>query len=240
MGRRRALDDAAPRRRRSACSVSPAPTFRWTIGASAAASHGADGPASTSCATTPSPSFAPAPTAPGAWASSVASERTAAGSRRTGRVFRLPAIGPVSGDWGGGGDLGSGRALARHPGGRRARGPNRAPTQRPRVLRHANRPAGDGGDVLRSDSPTSASPSSRRSSSRRPPRATRSRPSSSASRPTRSRSWRPPRSASSGCATLDLDVVLGGGIFRNEWSPFLERITLGLARGGAGRANRPA
>ena len=38
-----------------------------------------------------------------------------------GRVFRLPAIGPVSGDWGGGGDLGRTALYARHPGGRRAR-----------------------------------------------------------------------------------------------------------------------
>jgi N-acetylglucosamine kinase-like BadF-type ATPase len=31
-----------------------------------------------------------------------------------------------------------------------------------------------------------------------------------------------------GMRALDPDVVLGGGIFRNEWSPFLERITAGV------------
>ena len=32
---------------------------------------------------------------------------------------------------------------------------------------------------------------------------------------------------------LDVDVVLGGGIFRNDDAPFFERIDAGLARGGA-------
>ena len=66
-----------------------------------------------------------------------------------GRVFRLPAIGPVSGDWGGGGDLG---ATALYHAIRAADGrggPNRAPTQRARALRHAHPPPGDGGALRR-------------------------------------------------------------------------------------------
>jgi N-acetylglucosamine kinase-like BadF-type ATPase len=89
-----------------------------------------------------------------------------------GRVFRLPAIGPVSGDWGGGGDLGT------------------------TALWHAIR-AGDGRGG-RTGLQRSVPAHFGMRTARQVMEA--SRPSSSAGRRTRSRSWRPPRSASSGCA----------------------------------------
>ena len=48
-----------------------------------------------------------APTVRGASASSAGTGRTAPRWRRTAAITRFPAIGPISGDWGGGGELGS-------------------------------------------------------------------------------------------------------------------------------------
>ena len=87
----------------------------------------------------------------GASASSAASARTAAGVAPDGRVARFPAIGPISGDWGGGGELGglaAWHAIRSEDG----RGPKTA-FQRsvPAYFGFRTARAADGGDLLRPD-----------------------------------------------------------------------------------------
>ena len=62
--------------------------------------------ARTSSATTRSPCCAPAPRAAGASPSSAAPASTASASRRDGGQVRFPALGLITGDWGGGYDVG--------------------------------------------------------------------------------------------------------------------------------------
>ena len=95
---------------RSLISVSTAwlePTSPSTTGGSARWLRSrTGGPATTSSATTPSRSCGPGPTARGASASSAASGPTARAWRPTGGSYRFPAVGPISGDWGGGAEIG--------------------------------------------------------------------------------------------------------------------------------------
>jgi N-acetylglucosamine kinase-like BadF-type ATPase len=144
-----------------------------------------------------------------------------------GRVFRLPAIGPVSGDWGGGGDLGTTalwhairagdgrggrtalqRSVPAHFGMRTARqvmealyaerlSDDRLAELAPVVFAEAA--AGDeiAAELVGKQADEIAVMAT------------------AAIRKL-------------GMRALDPDVVLGGGIFRNEWSPFLARIAAGV------------
>ena len=49
-----------------------------------------------------------------------------------GRITRFPAVGPISGDWGGGNDIGEAGAVARHPVRGRPRAQDRAAGDDPR------------------------------------------------------------------------------------------------------------
>ena len=136
----------------SASSASPARTSRSTIGGSVAGSPAGAGSASTSCATTRSRCLRAGTDR--TWGVGIVCGfgTNCAGVAPDGRVFRLPAIGPVSGDWGGGGEIGGGGAVACDPRRRRARGAHQPATERAGALRHADGATGDGGACTRSGS----------------------------------------------------------------------------------------
>ena len=157
-----------------------------------------------------------------------------------GRVYRLPAIGPVSGDWGGGGELGGTGAVARDP--RRGR------PGTPDDACNAACPAHFGMRTARqvmealyigAVSTRTASPSSRRSCSPRPRRGDAS-PRELVDRQADEIAIMATAAIRKlGMRELDPDVVLGGGIFRNDWAPFFERIADGVHAGRSRRADRP-
>ena len=92
-----------------------------------------------------------------------------------GRITRFPAVGPISGDWGGGNDIGEAalwHAIRAEDGRGRQ---DRAASDVPAALRLPATAPGPDGHVLRPDSTTTGSRSSRRWCSSRGPRATRSR-----------------------------------------------------------------
>ena len=104
--RRRALDRCRTPSPTSASSASPARTFRSTIGASAAGSHGS-GWVGEHVLRNDTFAVLRAGT-DRTWGVGIVCGfgTNCCGVAPDGRVFRLPAIGPVSGDWGGAGDLG--------------------------------------------------------------------------------------------------------------------------------------
>ena len=155
-----------------------------------------------------------------------------------GRITRFPSVGPISGDWGGGAEVG-GAGLwyaIRAEDGRGAK--TTLARLVPDALRAPPAPAGPRGPVPRTGRRGPRSPSSRPSCSAPRPTATRSRGASWTGRPTRSWRWPARRSSGSACTALDVDVVLGGGIFRNRDAAFFVTDRRGRPRGRAGRAHR--
>ena len=147
-------------------------------------------------ATTPSPSCAPAPSAAGASRSSAAPGSTASASRPDGRHARFPALGAITGDWGGGYDVGLAAlaAAARSEDGRGPRTtleravPAHFGLETPHELAEAIHRGRDPGAAAARAAAGRASP--RRS-------ATRSRPRSSSGSRARSSRWRASRSSGS-------------------------------------------
>jgi len=144
-----------------------------------------------------------------------------------GRVFRLPAIGPVSGDWGGAGDLGR-TALYHAIRAGDGRG-GRTGLQRSVPAHFGMRTARQVMEALYTDRLAEE-------------RLAELAPVVFAEAAARDRIatelvgkqadeiavMATAAIRKLGMRALDPDVVLGGGIFRNEWSPFLERITAGV------------
>ena len=148
-----------------------------------------------------------------------------------GRHVRFPALGAISGDWGGGYDVGM-AALSAAVRSEDGRGPR---TQLERAvpehfgLRDARRARR--GDPPRPASRSAGSSSCRRSCSTRP-RPTRSRPRSSTASPPRCS-----RSCARPLHRLELDgaaveVLLGGGMFRTADGRLLGAIEAGLRQLG--------
>lgn len=144
-----------------------------------------------------------------------------------GRVYRLPAIGPVSGDWGGGSDLGS-AALWHAIRAGDGRGP-RTTLQRSVPAHFHMRTARQVMEALYTDGLdedrlAELAPAVFREAAGGDPIAT-----------ALVERQADEIATMAGAAIhrlrmrhLDPDVVLGGGIFHNEWAPFFTRIETGL------------
>ncbi|MEP6758329.1 MAG: BadF/BadG/BcrA/BcrD ATPase family protein [Actinomycetota bacterium] len=144
-----------------------------------------------------------------------------------GRVYRLPAIGPVSGDWGGGGDLG-GSALSYAIRAGDGRG-NRTSLQRGVPAHFGMRTARQVMEALYtgrldSDRLAELAPTVFREAAQGDAIATALVGKQADEIATMATA----AIRRLGMRNLDPDVVLGGGIFRNGWPPFFERIAAGV------------
>ena len=154
-----------------------------------------------------------------------------------GRHVRFPALGAISGDWGGGYDVGL-AALSAAVRSEDGRGPRTALERAvPAALRRCARRRARRGDPPRPHRRSAGSSSCRRSCSTRP-RPTRSPPRSSSGSPPRCS-----RSCTPRCERLELDgaaveVLLGGGMFRAGDGRLLGAIEAGLGAGGGACAWR--
>ena len=150
---RRAAEARVERRSTSRSSSSPASTSRsrWSGRPREAAGRGW-ARARRRSTTTRSRSCAPAPSRAGASPSSAARGSTASASRPDGRHARFPALGWMTGDWGGGHDLGTEAVLGRRARSEDGRGPRT--TLERAVPAHFGLDDADragGGDPLRPD-----------------------------------------------------------------------------------------
>ena len=164
-------------------------------------------------ATTRSRCSGPGRRTAGASPSPAARASTASASAPTARAVRYPALGEITGDWGGGGDLGRGGAAAAARVGRRPRAAHGAGARGAGGVR-ARRPArlgdGDPPGPLPRAAPRRAGAGRDRRGRRRCGRGRAARP---AGRRRSSRSCAPRRRGSHANGA-PVDVVLGGGLLQ--------------------------
>ena len=193
-------------------------------------------------ATTRSRSCARAPSAAGASRSCAAPASTASASRPTAATSRFPALGAITGDWGGGYDVGLAAlvAAARERGRARAGDPLERVVPAHFGLAHADELAEA---IHARQHPAAPAARARAAWSSRRRRATRSRPGSSTASPPRSSRSRASRSTRLELDREPVEVLLGGGLLRAGDGRLRGAIAAGLARGrarhpGAARARR--